>query len=267
MKCKYCNANTHTIKDCNSRVGNLLVNHVTNLMFSNPVNFRLQIQALKALRQADLSMVCKKLNQPISGNKTTLMTRILRTYFNLSYERIPTEEARYEMIIAIHTAYSDLLETIHVDRPIVINLIQMIDTWYWYTYGLMRNGQPLSDYREELQEFYLTINMNNALLESLGIVRNKLTKIAITFQPLDQNQHQNQDQDQDQNQNECAICYEDNCKIVQLGCGHEFCVNCICEVAKARTKSFILCALCRDEINEIKVSDEVVKKQLEHHIE
>jgi hypothetical protein len=256
-------------------------------MFSNPVNFRLQIQALKALRQADLSMVCKKLNHPISGNKTTLMSRILRTYFNLSYERIPTEEARYEMIMAIHTAYSDLLETIHVDRPIVINLIQMIDTWYWYTYGLMRNGQPLSDYREELQEFYLTINMNNALLESLGIVRNKLTKIKITFQPLDkdqsqdqdqnqdkdqsqdkdQDQSQNQDQDQTQDQNECAICYEDNCKTVQLGCGHEFCADCICEVAKARTKSFILCALCRDEINEIKVSDEATKKQLEDHIE
>jgi hypothetical protein len=113
--------------------------------------------------------------------------------------------------------------------------------------------------------------MNNALLESLGIVRNKLTKIKITFQPLDQDQNQDQDQTQDQNQdqdqNECAICYEDNCKTVQLGCGHEFCVNCICEVAKARTKSFILCALCRDEINEIKVSDEATKKQLEDHIE
>jgi len=263
MKCNYCSSSSHTIKDCNSQVATMLLNHVTNIMFSNPVNFRLQIQHLKTLRQSDLSMVCKKLHQAISGNKTILISRILNTYFHLSYERLSSEQARYEMIMDIHTAYSDLIETIHVDRPIVINLIQMIDTWYWCTYGLMRNGQPLSEYREELQEFYLTINMNNALLESLGIARNKLTKIAITFQPLDQNQNQTQNQEE----TDCAICYEDNCKTVQLGCGHKFCVNCICEVAKARTKSFILCALCRDEINEIKVGDEASKKQLEVHIE
>ena len=60
---------------------------------------------------------------------------------------------------------------------------------------------------------------------------------------------------------------EDACKTAQLGCGHKFCGNCICEVAKATTKSFILCALCRDEITEIKVSDEDTKKQLELYIE
>jgi hypothetical protein len=229
-------------------------------MFTNPINFRYQIQALKDLRQSDLSMVCKKLHQPMSGNKTELISRILKVFFHLSYERVPTEQDRCEMIMAIHTAYSDLIETIHVDRPIVINLIQMIDTWYWYTYGLMRNGQPLSDYRDELQEFYLTINMNNSLLESLD-ARNKLTKIKITIK------EQVIDQPLDQDQDECAICYEDNCKTVELGCGHKFCANCICEVAKTSTKSFILCALCRDEINEIKVSDEAIKKQLEVHIE
>jgi hypothetical protein len=231
-------------------------------MFTNPINFRYQIQALKDLRQSDLSMVCKKLHQPMSGNKTELISRILKVFFHLSYERVPTEQDRLEMIMAIHTSYTDLLETIYIDRPIVINLIQMIDTWYWYTYGLMRNGQPLAAYRNELQAFYLTINMSNTLLETID-ARNKLTKIKITIkeQVIDLTGDQNEDQ------NECAICYEDNCKTVELGCGHKFCANCICEVAKTSTKSFILCALCRDEINEIKVSDKATKKQLEVHIE
>jgi len=230
-------------------------------MFTNPINFRYQIQQLKYLRQSDLSMICKKLHQPMSGNKSELIFRILKTYFNLSYDRVPTEEARHEMIMAIHISYTDLLETIYIDRPIVINLIQMIDTWYWYTYGLMRNGQPLSEYRDELQEFYLTINMSNALLQTLGNTRNKLTKISIKFEPLlEQNKEDKEDE-------ECAICYEDTCKTAQLGCGHKFCANCICEVAKVTTKSFILCALCRDEITEIKVSDEDTKKQLEVYIE
>ena len=271
MKCKYCNSNTHTIKDCNSRVSIMLFSHVSSIMFTNPINFRHQIQELKVLRQSDLSMVCKKLHQPISGNKSELIFRILKEFFYLSYERVPTEQARLEMIMSIHTSYTDLLETIYIDRPIVINLIQMIDTWYWYTYGLMRNGQPLSEYRDELQEFYLTINMSNALLQTLDNTRNKLTKISIKFEPLKQNKEdQDQDQDQDKDQledEECAICYEDTCKTAQLGCGHKFCGNCICEVAKVTTKSFILCALCRDEITEIKVSDEDTKKQLEVYIE
>jgi len=134
----------------------------------------------------------------------------------------------------------------------------MIDTWYWYTYGLMRNGLPLSEYRAELQEFYLAINMSNALLQTLDNTSNKLTKISIKFEPLEQ---QNQLEDE-----ECAICYEENCKTAQLGCGHKFCGNCICEIAKATTKSFILCALCRDEINEIKVSDEETNRQLKEYI-
>jgi hypothetical protein len=262
MKCKYCNSNTHTIKDCNSRVSIMLFSHVSSIMFTNPINFRYQIQELKVLRQSDLSMVCKKLHQPISGNKSELIFRILKEFFYLSYERVPTEQARLEMIMSIHTSYTDLLETIYIDRPIVINLIQMIDTWYWYTYGLMRNGQPLSEYRDELQEFYLTINMSNALLQTLDNTRNKLTKIAIKFEPLKQNKEDKEEEDE-----ECAICYEDTCKTAQLGCGHKFCANCICEVAKATTKSFILCALCRDEITEIKVSDEDTKKQLELYIE
>jgi hypothetical protein len=227
-------------------------------MFSNPINFRYQIQQLKYLRHSDLSMICKKLHQPMSGNKPELIFRILKTYFNLSYDRVPTEEARHEMIMAIHISYTDLLETIDIDRPIVINLIQMIDTWYWYTYGLMRNGLPLSEYRAELQEFYLAINMSNALLQTLDNTSNKLTKISIKFEPLEQ---QNQLEDE-----ECAICYEENCKTAQLGCGHKFCGNCICEIAKATTKSFILCALCRDEINEIKVSDEETNRQLKEYI-
>ena len=262
MKCKYCNSNTHTIKDCNSRVSIMLFSHVSSIMFTNPINFRYQIQELKKFRQSDLSMVCKKLHQPMSGNKTELISRILKEFFHLSYERVPTEDARHEMIMAIHTSYTDLLETIYIDRPIVINLIQMIDTWYWYTYGLMRNGQPLAAYRNELQAFYLTINMSNALLESIDAIK-KLTKISIKFEPLKQNKEDKEEEEED----ECAICYEDTCKTAQLGCGHKFCANCICEVAKATTKSFILCALCRDEITEIKVSDEDTKKQLEVYIE
>jgi hypothetical protein len=51
---------------------------------------------------------------------------------------------------------------------------------------------------------------------------------------------------------ECFMCCDVK-PITRLGCSHEYCVDCVVGTAKVRTKSFISCAVCRAEVEEIQV--------------
>ena len=64
---------------------------------------------------------------------------------------------------------------------------------------------------------------------------------------------------------ECAICYDVK-EQVTLNCNHGFCVDCIDNMAKTRKKSFICCALCREEVTEFKVATEETKTRCETQI-
>lgn len=66
-------------------------------------------------------------------------------------------------------------------------------------------------------------------------------------------------------ESECSICYDVKEQVV-LNCKHSFCVDCIASIAKARKKSFICCALCREEVTEFKVHSEASKVRCERQI-
>jgi len=58
---------------------------------------------------------------------------------------------------------------------------------------------------------------------------------------------------------ECFMCCADK-PMAKLGCSHEYCVECVVNCAKVRTKSFIVCAVCRVEVGEVKVGNAELKK-------
>ena len=64
----------------------------------------------------------------------------------------------------------------------------------------------------------------------------------------------------------CGICSEEFTKetLPTLGCQHTLCADCITGQIKARTKSFIKCPYCREEVKQISVRDEEVRNQLTH---
>jgi hypothetical protein len=64
---------------------------------------------------------------------------------------------------------------------------------------------------------------------------------------------------------ECFLCFEENMH-AKLGCSHEYCIDCICGTAKARTKSFITCAMCRAEVDVVQVGSESIKAELQQKI-
>lgn len=64
----------------------------------------------------------------------------------------------------------------------------------------------------------------------------------------------------------CGICSDDFTKetLPTLGCQHTLCAVCITGQIKARTKSFIKCPYCREEVKQISVWDKEVRNQLTH---
>ena len=60
---------------------------------------------------------------------------------------------------------------------------------------------------------------------------------------------------------DCSICYETQEKInvCVTGCNHVFCINCVTSYCKTRqSKPNIPCPMCRDDIKELKFSNESV---------
>ena len=225
-------------------------------MLTNPLNFRYQIEQLIQLRQPELSVLCKKLERPVSGNKIQLISRIINAYFYISIQTAATDQIRNQLSQQVHIVYERLLETIHIDTNITIGLIQMLDTWYWYTYGLMRNGTTLEEYSQEIQRLY-------------GNNRNKL-QITLVVQPKDEKEEKDEEQEKDEKEKDetekededCVICYEAIKQTCKLGCGHKFCSDCIIKTAQAKKAPHISCALCREEIKVISVETEIAREQL-----
>ena len=74
--------------------------------------------------------------------------------------------------------------------------------------------------------------------------------------------------EQEQNQcqeEECPICMDEK-ERVELNCGHKFCVDCTEQTAYSRKKSFITCALCREEVKEVRVHNLGTKSRFEDQI-
>jgi hypothetical protein len=59
---------------------------------------------------------------------------------------------------------------------------------------------------------------------------------------------------------DCNICYEEHeiKNFIKLECSHEFCKNCIKNILKTPQ---ICCALCRNQITNFEVKDEIIKKE------
>ena len=250
MPCKFCYQNGHTIRECISPNADIIFNYIANMMTFHPYNFHYQMLQLKYYKHAELSMICKLLQTNISGNKSECIRRIILFYFYIKIGEsasVMSIPERVNMICQIHANYDILLQNIHYDTPIIVNIIKMLENWYWHTFGLTRNGLTIQEYEAEVQLLYSNPQQQQQ------------QQITVSVSPTSCYKRVDK---------ECAICYEEKKDedVAVLGCGHEFCTDCIYETAKARKDAPITCALCRAEIKEISVPNELSKTTLEAQI-
>ena len=62
---------------------------------------------------------------------------------------------------------------------------------------------------------------------------------------------------------ECSICYDkhDNKNFIKLGCGHEFCKDCIKKTLQNDINKTPCCAFCRTEIKNFEFKQECIKDE------
>lgn len=246
MPCQFCKSTTHTLTKCDSPIAHRYL--VSFLLFhiSRPFHISEQLTFLKKYSKPQLAIVCSQLKVPTTGNKDHLMFSIIHKMFKnrTASDMISTLSSENYFIINNQYLYLYQLGQPNYDGSLQSKLISMFEHFYMITYRVPRHGLPLSDYLLIVEQYNNSSGVN--YYESWS----HLKKLAIHVDV--DNTLQNQ---------ECNICFEikPNAK---LGCLHEYCVDCIFGSAKVRTKSFINCAMCRAEINELQVASLEIKNEL-----
>ena len=67
---------------------------------------------------------------------------------------------------------------------------------------------------------------------------------------------------------ECTICYDEHekNKFIKLGCGHEFCKDCVKKSLQNEERETPCCAFCRSDIKKLELKLESIKDELDELI-
>ena len=196
--------------------------------------------------------------------------------------------------------YTFLQSPLRETQMLPMNIKSMLDAFYEARYGVRRHGASIAMYFEQLNQiarisphqlsFYeRELRENLDLEEDPGlrpegqpvpeIIVNADVTFSVMFRRLVRSLLSPQENQPQPNAHlrklnfrigtdnllkqakECFICSEER-PHAKLGCSHEYCIDCLFGTAKVRTKSFISCAVCRDEISVVKVGADDIKVAL-----
>lgn len=236
--CKLCSSPAHTLKNCNSPLCSVIVETVTALIDEKPFNIWLQLQELDMLTAAQLSIVCRSFNFPVSYTKPKSIFSII--HFFGPIERTTDDHLftfSQEETAQIDESYSQIFHWPNISAKHIklreLMIIYLDDHYYLQRYRLRRRCLSTATYYSAVQIYHLN---------SLTPGKTHLRKLKIDVVS----------QGDKTELVDCCICMETK-QSVKTGCGHETCANCIMQLAVIRTKSFISCPLCRADIKMVYV--------------
>ena len=243
MPCQFCQSATHKLKNCNSHIAQNMFMDVILFHMDHPFNISQQIVYLERYTNRQLAAICSKLQTYISGTKKQLMFYIIQKLFISRTVSNMLSTLTVNNMADIDFEYDNLYPLSRQNDLLYIRIIRMLDSFYFDAYGVRRNGILSNDYAYFVRE---TLGLDFAVDES----KNHLKKLDFHV-----------DIDESLFVQDCIICCDENPN-ARLGCGHEYCVQCIFGSAKVRTKTFITCAMCRAEIKSVQVGTDKIKKEL-----
>jgi len=243
MPCQFCQSATHTLKHCDSQIAqNMLLDFILFHM-EHPFNISQQIAYLGRYTNPQLAVICSKLQTYISGTKKQLMFYIIQKLFISRTVSNMLSTLTVDNMAVINIEYDTLYLLSRQNDLLYIRLIRMLDSFYFDAYGVRRNGLSSNDYAYFVRD---QLGLDFAVDESKYHLKKLDFHVNIDESLLVQ---------------DCIICCDENPN-ARLGCGHEYCVQCIFGSAKVRTKTFITCAMCRAEIKSVQVGTDKIKKEL-----
>jgi hypothetical protein len=256
MPCQYCKLPGHTLTQCNADI-NVYLGQITRIIDSVPFAMRHQFQALNTYKKPLLSLICVRLGycaSVTSLRKTLLIDNIIEHYFQPRLQLAANlGEVYANARLQIFEAFRDL-QMWNIDNKPDLCLfrnmaLQLLDRYHTVAFGI-----SYTDSLRAVQQIPVSIRFMallnfppQAFVQLLQREREEQSNAHL--KKLDF--HIKTDNSLEEAK-ECFICSEER-PHAKLGCSHEYCIDCLFGTAKVRTKSFISCAVCRAEIEEVKV--------------
>jgi len=247
MPCQHCKSTGHTLSQCGVDI-NVYLGPIKEMIETRPFALRHQFQALNAYTKPVLMLINMRLGYLSARPKAQLIDNIIHHYF------IPR--------LQIDPAFLPLGPDV---REAIVEAFQNLQMWN------IDNKPDLRNFRRgafDLLDIFHRAAFRISYTESLQAAA--LAQGMIRLQQLIQPQPQNhlkklnfrlKTDNSLAEAKECFMCCEER-PHAKLGCSHEYCIDCLFGTAKVRTKSFISCAVCRAEINEVQVGNADTKLSL-----
>lgn len=242
MPCSFCHQPGHTIAKCNADISEF-EQPFLDLVSANPFDLRQQYVFLCSYSKPVLTLINRSSGSRVDGTKPYLIGNIIKRYFVQLYIVgivEPTEDTSQQM----EDAYSNLRIWETLTTPLITmrqDLINILNALYERTFGTSISLALLLRY---VQENHLEIAAAGAAqVDPKAHLRNLAINITVDPSLVVQ---------------DCFMCCDDK-PLAALGCGHNYCTDCLINTAVTRTKSVIICALCREEVTDVKVGTEELR--------
>jgi hypothetical protein len=264
MPCQYCNSSNHTLSGCNADIA-MYSDAIKDFMETSSFGLRHQYQALNQFPRPILAIFCNRLGyRCVSLSKLKLIKQIITHYFIelLTIDPIIMQVASEHLRAEVGEAYRSLQMWNIDDQPNMCNfrdaMLSLLEFYHRKAFGMSYSQRLINDIIG--RDGFATIlpfapvqvippPPPPAAAAAARSRKSHLKKLKIKVNV-----------DANLVAQECFMCCDENKSIARLGCSHEYCVDCVVKCAKVRTKSFIVCAICRVEVEEVHVSDKTLKK-------
>lgn len=240
MPCQFCQSPTHKLKNCDSEIAQNMFMDVILFHMEHPFNITQQIAYIGRYTKPQLATICNKLQTYMSGTKKQLIFYIIEKLFvSRTVSNMLSTLTAADMAV-IDFEYVNLYPLATQYDSLVSRLIRMLETFYFDAYRVRRNGLSSHEYARRVR---ISLGLYPLVSESKDHLKKLDFKVDIVASLLVQ---------------DCMICCDEKPN-ARLGCGHEYCVECVLGSAKVRTKTFITCAMCRAEITSVQVGADEIK--------
>lgn len=271
MPCQLCNSLLHTLTRCDTHLDELWA-PIRKIIQDKPFALRDQYELISLYTVPTLKIMNRRLNIiiPRDANKSDLIYNIIIYFFRKKFTNNENlNPANIADVSEVVEAYASLLmwrttsekklafrqsaySWLHLYYrnsfcPEYIQLWQHIaaaDLSYNQLHGLTQQA------REELIAIATLRAIELGMVPQRDPAKAHLKKLKIKVK-LDKHLETK----------ECFMCYDVKPNL-KLGCNHEYCADCLVGTAKVRTKTFLNCAVCRTEIEEVKVLNKDHKTEL-----
>jgi hypothetical protein len=253
MPCQMCKSSTHTLTGCTADIS-MYTDAIKNYMETSSFALRHQYQAINQFPKPVLAVMCYRLGYSCSLSKPQLIKNIIIHYFIplFNIDPIVMQVASEHLRAEVGEAYRNLQMWNIDDQPDMVHfrdtMLSLLETYHRRAFGL--------SYSQQLMNDIIGGNGFTTLTPIVPVVQQAhrsskahLKKLKIKVKV-----------DAKLKAQDCFMCCDEDKPIARLGCSHEYCMDCVVKCAKVRTKSFIVCAMCRVEIAEVHVSNNVLKK-------